>query len=61
MGACLEVTWGKQKDCFSAGSVFTEPVPCPITEMTVPAARNVAAPTPEQVSGRQIWAEVPAS
>lgn len=46
---------------FSAGSVFTEPVPRTITEMTLPAGRNVVAPKPEQVSGRQIWAEVPAS
>lgn len=36
---------------FSAGSVFLlEPVPCTITEVTLPAGRNVVVPRPEQVS-----------
>lgn len=62
MGACLKVTWEKKKKkkiVFLLVQVFTEPIPCAITEITVPAARKVVAPRPEEVSGRQIWAEVP--
>lgn len=66
---CSKLLWSMLKSnmeetrlFFSAGSVFLlEPVPSTIIEMTLPAGRNVVAPRPEQVSGRQIWAEVPAS
>lgn len=61
MGACSEGRCGKQKDWFSAGSGFAKPAPCAITGMAVPAAKNVVAPKPEHVSGREIWADVPAS